>query len=203
LQDREHSIIEPNVETAVRKEFEEIIVSHGNMDPDVFNDDENYKQLLTEAIVAKSLAIQKSKMCFDWMKESNDRDIVHQHVQRILDQSLKNFADQGTVIELETGTFGFPWADVIQKSASINFGEWSPKEMKTRARQGALDKIIADLASNENLRMITVGTNQLIFADGWATKEIDWQSSAAVKHSPDVTALIIYCFNSLSSICLR
>lgn len=191
-----------NIEQRIQRDFDALIEEHASVDAIEFNDDTTYKQVTTDAITAKSLALKKLRLFVGLCEKRGDgADAPDGILRDILSRPIADFARDDVVMELKTGIYGFPWAQVMGNSASVDFGEWP----SARLNSPQLETLTAALWANEALRTVTVGggKERLVFNGGWATAALEWDASAAVQASTGVTALLLRCFTSVTSLSLR
>ncbi len=161
-----------------------------------FNNDEQYKQLIAEAIDGKGHALSKMKIYF----ESLAAGFGVEALARIRDEPLESFSCPATVMALRTGAVGFPWAAVVsERSAAIDLGEWDAAAIPRQARE----RVVAALGSNSNMRSVLVKGARLDFSDGWETKALDWRGNEAVKALPATVAVLLCNCTCLSNLDLR
>ena len=113
-----------------------------------FNDDLLYKTLTTEAIEGKSLAIKKVEIYADQLNKGAGVDIL----EAILERPLQDFSSRAVVLELETGMCDFPWSDVVDQKAIVNFGRWRPEG----TAPDKLNFAVEELFKNPNFRTGTM-----------------------------------------------
>jgi hypothetical protein len=180
----------------LQTEYDLMVKDHSDSEPNKFNDDVEYKRITAEAIELKSLALKKMRLYVQLKNDTNEGQL-----QEILKRPIIDFAIENFVMELETGIRGFPWVEVAGKSATVDFGDWTPKGLDSPK----MEKLVLVLSSNEELRTVTVGAKKerLMLNEGWATAGLLWDGSAAVQASVDVIALLLPCFSRLSSLSLR
>jgi hypothetical protein len=184
---------------SITHEFDALSSAHKKNAASEFNDDFKYKTFITEAIDIKSLALKKL-MIFVHLYIANDEGQTI--LQEVIHRPIIDYAKSGVLKEFETGILGFPWAQVVERSIFVDFGEWTPEGLDP----AKIEKVIAELTANQELRIVTVGTKnvRLNFNDGWSTAELSWDGSAAnVLTSVSVAALLLRCFSRLSNLSLR
>jgi hypothetical protein len=122
-------------------------------------------------------------------------------LQEVIHRPIIDFATVGVIKEFETGIRGFPWAQVTERSVSVDFGEWTPEGLDP----AKIERAAAELTANQEVRTVTIGTKKarLNLNDGWSTAELCWDESAAVQTSVSVAALLLRCFSRLSNLSLR
>jgi hypothetical protein len=183
---------------SIKREFEVLSSVHKKTEASEFNDDHKYKTFTTEAIELKSLALKKLEI-FVQLYIANDQGqgILHEIIHR----PIIDYAKEGVIKEFETGIRGFPWAQVTERSVSVDFGEWTPEGLDS----AKIEKVIAELTANQEVRMVTIGTKKerLNLNDGWSTAELCWDGSAAVRTSVSVASLLLRGFSRLSNLSLR
>ena len=181
---------------SVKAEYEEMAAKHDALAPEFFNNDKEYKQLTTEAIESKSLALEKLSVIIRLAADGVGADVLRRAVER----RMADFAHEGTVLELRTGVSGFPWAEA-GKAAAVALGAWTPSGLDAPQ----LGAVAAALAGNSDLRSLSIqgATDTLVLKNGWATADIDWDSNAAVRASPGVTGFVLRCCTGLRSLSLR
>jgi hypothetical protein len=183
---------------SINYEFEALSSAHIKTEASEFNDDHKYKTFTTEAIELKSLALKKLEI-FVQLYIANDQG--QSILQEAIHRPIVDYAKEGVIKEFETGIRGFPWAQVVERSISVDFGEWTPEGLDS----AKIEKVIAELTANQEVRIVTIGTKKerLNLNDGWSTAELCWDESAAVQTSVSVAALLLRCFSRLSNLSLR
>jgi hypothetical protein len=183
---------------SIKHEFEVLSSAHKKTDASEFNDDHKYKTFTTEAIELKSLGLKKLEI-FVQLYIANDQD--QGILREVIHRPIIDYAKEDVIKEFETGIRGFPWAQVTERSVSVDFGEWTPEGLDS----AKIEKVTAELTANQEVRMVTIGTKKerLNLSDGWSTAELCWDGSAALRTSVSVAALILRCFSRLSNLSLR
>jgi hypothetical protein len=183
---------------SIKHEFEALSSAHKKSEASQFNDDDKYKTFTTEAIELKSLALKKLQV-FVQLYIANDQGQTI--LQEVIYRPIIDYAREGVIKEFETGIRGFPWAQVTERSVSVDFGEWTPEGLNP----SKIERAVAELTANQELRTVTIGAKKerLILNDGWSTAELCWDESPAVQTSVSVAALLLRCFSRLSNLSLR
>ena len=177
-------------------EFDALIRTHERVDAAEFNEDERYKALMTEAIDSKAYALLKMEVYLESAAAAADRAAL----DRIRDAPLARFADPTVVLTLRTGIADFPWAAVVaDKSPEIDLGDWDAAPVAPRA----LESVVAALASNGNIRVVTVKGVKLALSEGWATARLEWADNDAVKELPATVWVVLRNCSALTSLDLR
>jgi hypothetical protein len=184
---------------SVKRAFEAVEKKHRDTPGDGFNDDILYKTNTSEAIEAKSLALVKVRIFSDLRKRAEKETLDH-----VLEMPLEAFASRAVLLELETGMGAFPWKDVVDKAATVNFGGWRPED----TAPDKLDLISAELGKDTNIRKATWtggGGRQLSLTlpEGFAIHELDWSGYPEVHESPAMAALLIRQCDRLETLDLR
>jgi hypothetical protein len=182
----------------VKQEFEALSNTHKMIEASGFNDDHEYKRTTTEAIELKSLALRKLNLFVQLYSENDQGPTI---LQEVIKTPIIDFAKESVIMEFKTGIRGFPWAQVAERSVSVDFGEWTPESLDPSKIKIA----VAGLTANQELRTVTIGTKKerLLFQDGWITAELCWDGSAAVQTSVGLAAFLLRCFSRLSNLSLR
>ncbi len=172
----------------VEAEFAELEQRHTATPPTDFNRDEVYQRLTTEAIEAKSLGLRKIRVCASQAGKGASQDTL----DLFLKLPFRDFASQSVELEVATGLFNFPWAEVVNMSRTIPFGRWRPQGID----DGKLQVVLEALAENTNLRLVSLDDDcgkphSLALPDGWASKTLEWGIQDVVHQSPALAALLI------------
>ena len=105
-------------EKCILIQFDHIIESHKEKDPDFFNDDPNYRDLMNEAIGLKSRCSNKLKVISRYLNSGQKAKF-----EQINALSLMHFdLEFGAIdMKIESGILDFPWSDIANKSPSVHF----------------------------------------------------------------------------------
>ena len=184
---------------SVEQSFEHLSKKYMDMPGDDFNNDMMYKTFTTEAIEAKSLALCKVRIFSELRKRSKT-----EMLDAIVTMPLEAFASRAVLLQLETGMVDFPWKDVVEKAASVNFGCWKPEDTV----HDKLELASAELGKNFNMRKATWfgGSGQqlsLTLPEGFTIHELDWSGCPEVCESPAMAALLIQQCAGLETLDLR
>jgi hypothetical protein len=178
----------------VKQEFKELAEAHASVPEDDFNEDTRYRHLTTEAINAKATALKKISDGFSvFLARRSDTDLIYQ----IMDRPFLDFADESAVMELRTGLVDFPWREVAQKRALVDFGRWTPSGVDP----AALALVVDALAANNQLRAVRMCGHEAVLGCGWASAEVLWDKNKAVQASFSAAMLLLrncYCVTCLS-----
>ena len=185
---------------SVGKQFEALKRRYEDTPPDDFNDDGLYKTYTAEAIEGKSLAIKKVEIFADQLRKGAGA----QTLDAIMARPLGDFASRAVVLELETGMPDFPWRDVVDGKAVVNFGRWRPE----RIEPSKLDRAVAELFSQANFRTAMLlcrdgEDHSLTLPEGVASKWIAWSQKRAAEESPAFAALLIQRCAAVETLDLR
>jgi hypothetical protein len=182
----------------VKQEFEALSSTHKRKKASEFNDDQKYKSITTEAIEFKSLALKKLNLFVQLYSENDHSPTI---LKEVIKRPIIEFAKESVIIEFKTGICGFPWAQLAERSVSVDFGEWTPEGLDP----SKIERAVAGLTANQELRTVTIGINTdcLLLNDGWSTAELCWDGSAVVQTSVGVAAFLLRCFSRLSNLSLR
>ena len=153
-----------------------------------FNNDEVYQRLTTEAIKAKTLALQKIRICAHQVQKGEAK----QSIQLFLDQPLEVFASQFVELEVKTGLFDFPWKEVLGKEGTLKLGRWRAEGIEP----DKLFLVSEELAKNTNLRLVMLDDYSgkplsLPLPEGWASKKLNWINPPMVQQSPALAVLLL------------
>ncbi len=177
-------------------EFDELLRSQEKVDEVIFNRDEEYKRLMTEAIDGKGYAVLKMDIYFESLAACFGAKVL----ERICAAPLQRFSSPAAVLELSTGVAEFPWAAVVtERNATIDLGEWDAGAIPGQAMQ----HVVGALSSNPNVRSVLIKGVRLEFVDGWMTTSLDWSRNEAVKALPTTAAVLLRSCTCLSSLDLR
>ena len=184
------------VHNQVLKDFDAIIEEDRNKDPAHFRIDAEYKNMASDAIEAKSMAVRKIQI----FRESAQAGCEPTILDRILARPIMEFSRQTAVLELRTGLRDFPWADVAAGGEIVRFGDWSPAQVEP----WKLALVAQALAADAGLRAVRVAAHELRLPPaGWAAEEVVWDGCAAVRASPSTAALLLRNCTRLRSLSLR
>ena len=186
-----------NVLEAIKKQFEELEAKYAATLAEEFNDDEKYKALTAEAIEGKSLAIKKVEIVSRKLSEAASEETL----AAILERPLKDFRDRAVLMAIETGMTDFPWKDMVEKKAVVDFG-------RSRPLLERMELIAAELANNTNFRTAKAlrgDGRELILSlpqEGWAAEELP-ECKELCKESPVLVASIVRNCSNLTRLDLR
>ena len=185
---------------SVWQQFESLGTKYEETPPDDFNDDKLYQTFTAEAIEGKSLAVKKVEIFADQLRKGASVLVLHSIKKR----PLTDFASRAVVLELETGMMDFPWRDVVDEKAVVNFGRWRPE----RKEATKLEFAMAELFGNANFRTATLRCRDglehgLTLPEGLASRLIDWDNNPAVVESPFFASLLIQRCLGVQVIVLR
>jgi hypothetical protein len=145
-----------------------------------------YKRLTAEGIEAKTLALNKARVCAG---QANRRDAL----ARFLARPLADFATRAVELEEATGLASsvFPWKELLQCAGTVNFGRWKAKGVLP----GALQVVGEELAKNAALRAVTLEAEDgkivaLALPEGWKSKKLEWGNNAAVQLNQELACLL-------------
>ena len=93
----------------VMDEVDTVNENHAQRGLAEFNDDKVYKEMTAEAIDSKALAIKKMAFFVDSFGEAREDKTL---LARIKARPFLDFAHESTMLELQTGSNGFPWEQV-------------------------------------------------------------------------------------------
>ena len=197
LADRRSDAHVGGIRDRVIVEFNQLTSAHERVDAADFNEDERYKELMTEAIDSKAYALLKMVVYLESAAAAADQPDI---LDNIRDPPLARFADPTVVLPLRTGIADFPWAAVVaDKSPEIDLGHWDAAPVAPRA----LESVAAALGGNGNIRVVTVKGVKLALSEGWATARLEWADNAAVKALPATVAVVLWNCSALTSLDLR
>jgi hypothetical protein len=177
-------------------EFDSLVASHRSAGNEEFNDDKTYQRFTNEAIETKGMVLKKIQVYCQMITKGNDCLL-----ERIMETPVMDFSRESTVMELITGISGFPWAQVMSNSPSLDFGTWN-----TEGVGEDFNVLLTALGDNHQVRTVSVGVagagglERLLLNDGWATCSIIWSSSPAVSASPAVVGMLLSCCTCLTSL---
>jgi hypothetical protein len=170
----------------VLEDFMALEEQHKGTPAEHFNDDAVYKRLTAEAIEGKTMALKKARVCAG---QANRRDALARYLAR----PLADFATRGIELEAATGLASsvFPWEE-LRQSSTVNFGRWRSKDLGP----DALRAVWAELAKNENLRVVTLEveggkTVALSLPKGRETKKLEWMGNAVVALDPGLALFLV------------
>ena len=103
---------------SVKRSLKDLELKYNDICAEDFNNDTFYKTLMAEAIEAKSLALIKVRIFANQLNQGSTLETLN----AITQMPLGDFASRAVLLELETGMVDFPWKEVVEKSASVNFG---------------------------------------------------------------------------------
>jgi hypothetical protein len=177
-------------------QYSDLACAHEGVGADKFNQDAEYKRLMSEAIDGKALALLK----MDVYLESAASRIDTAALDRIRDAPLADFALPQTLLPLRSGVTQFPWTAVVEdKSPEIDLGDWDAAPVPLTANE----LVAGALGSNSNIRAVTVKGAKLALGEGWATTRLEWADNAAVKALPATVALVLQNCSRLTSLDIR
>jgi hypothetical protein len=197
LADRRADADASGIRDRVVMEFDQLTRAHEKESVEVFNLDERYKALMTEAIDSKAHALLKLDIYLESAAAAADPAAL----DRISNAPLAHFADSTVVLPLRTGVTEFPWAAVVKdKSPEIDLGEWDAAPVAPQARE----LVAGALGGNTNIRAVTVKGVVLALRDGWATTRLENAAlKAAMRAVPATVALVLRNCWGLTSLNLR
>ena len=162
--------------TSVTSEFAAVLRLHASQPADTFNLDDKYKHFTSEAIEAKSLALEKIRIYAQQSISGAGEDLL----AFIRDRPLMDFADRSVILELLTGLTSFPWMQVTSKSVKVDLGSWAPDGVEEKYLRTAGE----ELAANGNLREVTFGNEgtvlNLRLSEGLKSKQFELSGSPAI-----------------------
>ena len=177
------------VET-VLADFAELTRRHNDIPVAKFNEDTLYKQLTSEAIEAKSLAIHKIRICAGQVKKGAADDTL----ARVMGRPLQDFATRAVELEEETGlsSASFPWKEILEMRSAINFGLWRAEGVDP----GVIRVVSEELFKNTALRGVTLQgddriTYTLALPKGWKSSKLEWSEQSVVNLSPAVASILV------------
>ncbi len=185
------------IKERVFRDFDEQTQEHGRIGEAAFNDDVEYKRLMTEAIRGKASALEKLGIYLESVAAAMDTP----DLAGIFRAPLADFADRAAVLRLRTGIAAFPWAAVVlERSADLDLGDFDAGLVSGQAREHVADA----LGGNPNVRSVRVKGVRLELSCGWQTAELDWAGKGeAVGAAPATVSLLLSSCSCLTSLDLR
>ncbi len=194
LADRKADAHAGGIRDSVIMELAELTRAHKLLDAADFNEDEKYKELMTQAIDSKKYALLKMDIYLESSAATADQPT---DLNSIRDTPFKRLSDPTEVLQLRTGITNFPWADVVtHKRAEIDLKDWDAGQAAPRA----LESVAATLGGNGYIRVVTVYGVKLALSDGWATAWLDLSDNTAVKALPVTVAVVLRNCRALTSL---
>jgi hypothetical protein len=185
------------IKDRIKGDFDKLVEEHEKRDLKDFNEDDVYKQLMSEAIDGKAHAHSKMEIYIESLKDRFPEDAL----ARIFGAPIKSFESPATVLELRTNIYpGFPWKQIVEeKSASVDVGRWDAEGVAPKA----VEHVAKAFRDNANLHAVHVAGVKLSLPVGWASAAIDWVGKVAVKDRPATAALLLRNCTGVTSLNIR
>jgi hypothetical protein len=181
----------------VIKEYTDLIEKQGKIGLETFNNDDEYKDIIRKAIIAKSNAFSKIQFYLDNLVDGNE-----ELLNLILQCPFEELAIPGKKQEIKTGlSIPFPWRDLLEKQGIVDFGAWNPHHESMTAEKTEL--ALHELRNHNRFHTLRINEHLLAFQGGWAAEKINWDGQKAVEESPGTVAFLLKNCKALTSISIR
>ena len=187
---------------SIQEELKSLDMKYRNIPADSFNIDSEYKALTAEAIEVKSLAFKKIRVFADLSKRGATAAVL----DAVRARPIQGFVSSARAIELEieTGLSHFPWSDLVDGKDIVNFGRWSPAEIKPEIYKIAVE----ELGKNTKVRTVTVlGSSRelrtAVLPDGWQTEQLNLSENKFVIEAPSLLGMLLQNCKCLVQLDLR
>jgi hypothetical protein len=180
----------------ITNDFGGLVRVHKEVPVEKFNEDTEFKRLITDAIDGKAMALCKMKIYLGALNEHRRAD----HMDKIFNFDYMELKSEAAQLQLKTGIDNFPWKSVVEdKSPKIDLGCWdASKEIKED-----IQHVVSALGKNTHINSIVLKNVEVRLNEAWNTMSINMSNNAAVKELPATVALLLRNCKLLTSLDLR
>jgi hypothetical protein len=185
------------IKVCIKKDFEDLEKRHDKKNAIDFNDDKTFKDLITEAIDGKAMALEKMRIYLEALCEKRKED----HLAEIFSVNFMELKSKAAQLMLKTGIKNFPWKSVVEdNSPKIDLGDWDAAKV---TQKEDIKHVVDALGGNTHINSIVLKNVELALKDGWNTMSINMSNNAVVKELPATVALLLRNCKYLTSLDLR
>ncbi len=199
-------LMEHNLVERIEMAFDDMVEEHTKKSMDEFNEDETYKQLTSEAIDLKSMAIKKMETFVEFSTSASSMalnlPLYHKSLSYIEQCALLRFKRPDVVQRaLETASFDFPWDKI--DSEEIDLMDWSP-DAHDSEYETLIDTISKEVKKNASVKKFILNGMEFNLENGWNTERVKWSyganTSATEESFAIVAQLVLSCCCCLKSV---